>query len=75
MDLLFDLFDAQQGFVTIGDRKWIYTDGLTGGGGDVLNPGGRIAIQLDTLGNGVIESPGGCFPYIPSNGKTYMICW
>ena len=53
MELLFDLFDAQQGEVNIGSLDWIYTAGLNGAGGDVLDLGDRIAIQLDNSGNGV----------------------
>ena len=51
--MLFDLFDAQQGEVTIGSLDWTYTTGLNGAGGDVQELGDRIAIQLDNSGNGV----------------------
>lgn len=61
MEQLFDLFDAQQGSVSIAQRKWIYTKGLQGSGGDVLNHGGGIAIQLDQLGNGVVEEVNAAF--------------
>ena len=53
MELLFDLFDAQQGEVNIGSLDWMYTTDLNGAGGDVLDLGDRIAIQLDNSGNGV----------------------
>jgi hypothetical protein len=61
MEQLFDLFDAQQGVVSIADRNWVYTKGLKGTGGDVLDVGGRIAIQLDKLGNGVVEQGSSAF--------------
>ncbi len=61
MEQLFDLFDAQQGVVSIAKRKWVYTKGLKGVGGDVLNAGGGIAIQLDQLGNGVVEQANSAF--------------
>jgi hypothetical protein len=53
MELLFDLFDATQGQVVIGDLHWSYVTGLQGTGGDVLDLGDQIAIQLDDSGNGV----------------------
>ena len=61
MEQLFDLFDAQSGNVSIAQRKWIYAKGLQGSGGDVLNHGGSIAIQLDQLGNGVVEEVNAAF--------------
>jgi len=61
MEQLFDLFDARQDAVSIAKRKWVYTKGLKGTGGDVLDVGGRIAIQLDQLGNGVVEQVNSAF--------------
>jgi len=54
MELLFDLFDARQGEAVIGDLHWSYITGLQGTGGDVLDLGDQIAIQLDDSGNGVV---------------------
>ena len=61
MEQLFDLFDAQQGKVRIAKRSWVYTTGLKGAGGDVLDVGGRLAIQLDQLGNGVVQQENNAF--------------
>ena len=56
MEVLFDLFDAQQGDATVGDVTWTYITNLNGSGGDILELGDRIAIQLDDLGNGVVAN-------------------
>ncbi len=54
MEALFDLFESQQGDATVDDVTWTYITNLNGGGGDILDFGDRIAIQLDNLGNGVV---------------------
>ena len=54
MEVLFDLFDGQEGEAVVDGLSWTYITGLEGSGGDVLDLGERIAIQLDDQGNGVV---------------------
>ena len=69
MEFLFDLFDAKRGEVVIGNLSWIYISGLNGTGGDVLNLGDRIAIQLDEIGNGVAAITDATSPLFMDNGE------
>jgi hypothetical protein len=68
MEQLFDLFDARGGSVVIGNLAWSYTTGLHGTGGDVLNLGDRIAIQLDDDGNGVAAPTDITVPLVADDG-------